>query len=270
MKKAEKNRARQASGLPRPCSQDMPMNIESFGLTDTGRVRTNNQDALLIDDEHRLYVVADGMGGHAAGEVASAMATEAIRQVFAGGYAAGGDAALSLEASRLVACIDEANRAVFGRSCTDAACRGMGTTVAAVCFAGPMLVAANVGDSPVYVVRDGEAELISVVHTVAAEYLARDPAGAKALPARMRHMLSRAVGMEAQVDADVCEMPCRPDDRIILCSDGLSNLVAPEEMAAMVTRQPPDAACRDLVNCANQRGGPDNITVIVLRICGKS
>jgi PPM family protein phosphatase len=244
------------------------MHIESCGRTDIGKVRAGNEDALLVDDARSLYVVADGMGGHAAGEVASATIIEVFSQVFKNAPT-GRDACdtpLSPAAHRLVACIREANRVVFEKSGTEAACRGMGTTVAAVCFDGPMLIAANVGDSPIYVVRDEEVELISVVHTVAAEQSARDPERAGILPARMQHMLSRAVGVEAQVEADVCEMPCRRDDRIILCSDGLSNLVAPEEMARMVSRASPQSACRDLVECANQRGGTDNITVIVLRI----
>lgn len=242
--------------------------IRSSGLTDVGRKRSDNEDALLVDDARGLYVVADGMGGHRAGEVASRMVVErfsgSLPQVVPGFF----DEALSEAAARVVACVREANYAVYERSCRDQECHGMGSTVAVLLCTGDTAIAVNVGDSPIYLVRNNAAERVSVLHTVGAERVARDPGALAAVPERVRHMLSRAVGVDGEVEPDVCEIPCTPGDRFILCSDGLSDLVEPREMADIALGEEPEAACRRLVGLANDRGGHDNITVIVLQVPG--
>ncbi len=245
--------------------------IESAGLTDVGRKREQNEDAFLVNDDGRLYVVADGMGGHLAGEVASGIVIDTVRDFEKNGqdpdfYVP--DETISEEANRLVACIRKANSEIHKKSHDQLECRGMGSTVAAILFDNSTLIAANVGDSPIYFIHNGEIELISVMHTVAAEQAAINPERLKLLPDKFLHMLSRAIGVNEDVRADVCEMPCSGGDAVLLCSDGLSNLVTPEEMLEIVGTHAPDAACKRFVDIANERGGDDNITVIVLKVLG--
>ncbi len=244
--------------------------IESAGLTDVGQKREGNEDAFFVDEKQQIFVVADGMGGHLAGEVASGIVVDTFGR-FARGEDdctefAVPDDALSAEATRLVSCIRKANHEVFTKSRSDENCRGMGSTVAAIHSTGDTIIAANVGDSPIYFVRDGDIELISVMHTVAAEQAAIDPERLKLLPEKFLHMLSRAIGVSEDVQADVCETQCFKGDSFLLCSDGLSNLVAPNEMADIVSNNSAEEACRKFVDMANERGGDDNITVIVLRV----
>jgi protein phosphatase len=144
--------------------------------------------------------------------------------------------------------------------------RGMGSTVSAVYFTDGTLIAANVGDSPIYLIRDGHIQLLSVPHTVMAEQSALDPANAEKLGMEFRHVLTRAMGTEESVKADIYEIECFRDDILVISSDGLSDKASPEEIKALVDGNGSDAACRRLVDLANNRGGDDNITAIVLKI----
>ena len=247
--------------------------VESAGITDVGRKRKGNEDAFLLDDDLKLYVVADGMGGHQAGEVASTLVVETIRDHMKRFEKEGDvqgpadyDQILSKEAIQLFSCIQMANRGVHEASCSSEMYRGMGTTVSAVYFTDETLMAANVGDSPIYLVHDGSIELLSVPHTVMAEQAALDPDGAEWLGGRFRHMLTRAVGIEETVKPDICEIQCFKGDILVISSDGLSDKVSPEEILGVVNKEQPDRACRSLVDLANERGGDDNVTVIVLNI----
>jgi serine/threonine protein phosphatase PrpC len=247
--------------------------IESAGLSDVGRKRKENQDCFLVDDRYRLYVVADGMGGHLAGEVASRMVVDAILSGFAASDpqidenpAPGSDDTLSLEANRLLAAIHYANAQVFQASLANAEYRGMGSTVAAVFFAGDTFVAANVGDSPIYLIQAGRIERLSVPHTVLAEQHALDPGLLEPSHDQFQHMLTRGMGVESTVHPDICQSPCYNGDRFILCSDGLSDKVTPQEMLELGQNSSPAAICRRLCDLANARGGDDNITVVCLAI----
>jgi protein phosphatase len=142
----------------------------------------------------------------------------------------------------------------------------MGSTVAAAYFADGGLITANVGDSPIWLVHVGEIETLSVLHTVAAEQAARRAGEQGAPGAEFKHVLTRAIGIEAAVKVDVYEMPCFPGDILVMASDGLSNKVSTEEILGHVSSQDPDEACRLLVALANERGGDDNITVVVARV----
>ena len=247
--------------------------IESAGITDVGKKRKNNEDALLFDDDLRLYIVADGMGGHLAGEVASELVVETIRDYLTR-FKEGGDneapedtdKPLSKEANRLLSGIKLANRGVYQAGRNDESYRGMGSTVAAVYFTDDTLIAANVGDSPVYLVRKENIELLSVTHSVLAEQTAKNPDAAKLLGAKYRHMLTRAVGIEETVNPDICEMEYVDGDVITISSDGLSDKISPDEIFNVVKNETPEIACRTLVNLANMRGGDDNISVIVLKV----
>jgi protein phosphatase len=249
------------------------IHIESAGLSDVGKQRDQNEDAFFLDDKLQLYVVADGMGGHQAGEVASGLVVEKIRDSVErllhhgeGEEATATDETLSREANGLLASIREASRLVFGKAQEEERHRGMGSTVAAVYCTDSVLIAANVGDSPIYLVRGGEIECLSVPHTLAAEQSAIQPEMAEILEERFHHVVTRAMGIAEQVEPDVCEVQCFKGDTVILCSDGLSNKVSPEEMLEIVNGNHPEESCRLFVDLANDRGGDDNITVVVLRI----
>jgi len=246
--------------------------IESAGLTDVGR-RRNNEDALFLDDKQQLYVVADGMGGHLAGEVASGIVVETLWDYIKRfdnrmdvEELEDPDESLSKEANRLLSGIYLANKSVYQTAQGKEDYHGMGSTIASVYFTENTLIAANVGDSPIYLVHDGTIEQLSVPHTVLAEQAALDPEGARQLGGEFRHMLTRAMGVDASVKADISEIQCFKDDILVISSDGLTDNVDKEEIHAVVKRERPEKACRILVNMANERGGRDNITVIVLKV----
>ena len=251
----------------------MILSIESAGITDVGRKRKGNEDALYLDDVQRLFVVSDGMGGHQAGEVASALVIETMRdymQRFITDDSAEEledyDATLSKEANRLLASIHLANNGVYQLAQSKEGYRGMGATVSAALFTDDTLIAANVGDSPIYLVHNGSIELLSVTHNVITEQAAIDPEAARTIGKQFRHMLTRAMGIAETVEPDVCEIQFFKGDVIVISSDGLSDKVAPEEILAVVSREAPEPACRQLVDLANERGGDDNTTIIILRV----
>ena len=247
--------------------------IESAGITDVGKKRKGNEDALFLDDALGLYVVADGMGGHLAGEIASQLVVETISQHILqfknNGNAVKnviGDRTLSPEANQLLSGIHLSNKVVHEASLDNDACRGMGSTVSAVYFTDGTFIVANVGDSPIYLIRDGKIKLISVLHTVLAEQRALDPANAEKLGMEFRHVLTRAMGTESSVKADIYEIQCFKDDVLVISSDGLSDKASPDEILELVNQNDLDAACKELVKLANDRGGDDNVTTILLKI----
>lgn len=240
--------------------------VESAGLTDVGKIRQSNEDCIFIDDAQGLYLVADGMGGHRAGEVASTLVVQSIRDFLAKGGPADNHTpcpgSLSSRAHRLLASIEWSNRIVYQTACGQEDYRGMGSTVAAVYFSEDTVIAANVGDSPIYLARNGTINLLSVPHTLQAAL----PADAQA--PFMGNILTRAVGPKNLVEADICELNCFKDDQLVICSDGLSTKVAPQEILSLTTSLAPDSACRAMVQLANERGGDDNISAVVLRVVG--
>lgn len=234
-----------------------------------------NEDSFFLDQEIGFFGVADGMGGHLAGEVASRMAVETAQETMSAFSSKGGtprylDDSLSEEARQLASCILEANNAVYGKSQGSVTKRGMGTTLTLVLCTKMTLVVANVGDSPAYLVRKNNVELLSHTHTVEAELVQMEREG-NGLPSgspagRYHHMLTRAVGIQMDVEPSITEMQIFDGDVIVICSDGLSNKVTPEEIADVVANTAPQEACRVLVGLANGRGGEDNITVVVIRL----
>ncbi len=249
--------------------------VESAGLSDVGKKRKGNEDSLFLDDNLKLYVVADGMGGHQAGEVASRLVVETICD-YMKRFTAGteveempdSDSSLSREANRLLSGIRLANWSVHRLGREKEGYRGMGSTVAAVYFTGDTVVAANVGDSPIYLVHGGTIENLYVPHTLVAEHAALNAGGAASgiLGRRFEHVLTRAMGISETVEAYVTEVPCFSGDVLVSASDGLTNKVAPEEILRVVVGERPERACRILVDMANERGGDDNITVIVVKV----
>jgi serine/threonine protein phosphatase PrpC len=234
--------------------------LRSGSATDVGRVRNVNEDRSL--ESLTLFAVADGMGGHAGGEVAAGLAIEALESGFSRSPTIDG----------LVAAIKEANRAVWERGVDDQALRGMGTTVIAAALVatedGDRLVLANVGDSRAYRFSDHSLTQLSVDHSVAEELVARgelSPAEADVHP--HRHILTRALGITPSVEVDVWQVVPVEGDRYLLCSDGLSNEVQPEVMSDVLSSvREPRAAAETLVGLANDSGGPDNITAVVVDV----
>jgi protein phosphatase len=247
--------------------------IESAGITDIGRRREQNEDSLFIDDGMGLYVVADGMGGHKAGEVASKLVVETIRDYLKQNQSDGQvedltkvDPSLSKEARQLLAGIHLSNRIVHQTSLSNEAYKGMGSTVSAVFFTKKTFIVANVGDSLIYLIRDAKIELISVPHTLIAEQTELDPENAELLWGDFKHVLTRAMGVDKSVKADINEVPFFKNDILVISSDGLTDKASPEEILELVYNRRSDRACQGLVDLANSRGGDDNITAIVLRV----
>jgi protein phosphatase len=142
----------------------------------------------------------------------------------------------------------------------------MGSTVSVLYLNEQTMIAANVGDSPIYLIHKGNIELLSVPHTVMAEHAAMNPESAHQLGEEYKHMLTRAMGAEEMVTADICEIPYFQDDVLVISSDGLSDCVSPDEILEVVVDNSTDKACQSLVDMANERGGYDNVTVIVLKV----
>ena len=246
---------------------------ESAGLTDVGLKRTQNEDATWWSDDAGLYVVADGMGGHAHGEVASALAVETIAAQYA---ALNTEPAGRSPAERLVDAIREANRRVHTEAAhclpspedrdTIVTGAGMATTVAALAISDRSAIIAHVGDSRVYRLRQGQLDLLTRDHSWAA--MAASQFG---LPvpetSGFKHLLARAVGLDPEVDVDVREEACQPGDLFLLCSDGLSNMVPDAQIKAiLIAGAALPVTCQALVAEANRQGGRDNISCLLVRI----
>jgi protein phosphatase len=247
--------------------------IESAGITDRGKKRQGNEDSLFVEDSLGLYVVADGMGGHLAGEVASRLVVDTIGNFIKNRRGSAekekpinGDENLSPEANRLLSGIHLSNKVVHEAARSNSSYHGMGSTVSAVYFTDGTFIAANVGDSPIYLIRDGNINLLSMPHTVIAEQTALDPENAARLGMEFRHVLTRAMGTEESVKAHIYELQCFKDDILVISSDGLSDKASPEEIRQLVHGNGSDSACRRLIDLANERGGDDNITAIVLKV----
>ena len=252
--------------------------IEAAGATDVGRKRKGNEDSFFLDERLGLYVVADGMGGHAAGEVASRIVVDTIRDFlrqFAGDSSGAAqlpvaDANLSKASNLLLNAVHLANQAVYHAAQKKISYQGMGSTVSAALFADNRLTAINVGDSPIYRIRGDAIEELSTPHTMMAEYQQMAPEAAKSVGDHLRHVLTRAMGLKDRVEPAVMETPLEDSDRILLCSDGLSDKVSPDEIRQVVSNEPPEKAVSTLVAMANDRGGDDNITVVVARVEARS
>jgi protein phosphatase len=238
--------------------------IRSAALTDVGRARERNEDSYLAGDH--VFAVADGLGGHNAGDVASRLAVEPLAALDRAVDSTPRDAV----ADALGRAVSAANRAVYQRAQDDAKVRGMGTTLTAIAISDGSAHLAHVGDSRCYLIRGGEMSQLSSDHTLVARMVAEGkltPEQAETHP--QRSILTRALGAEPEVDIDTLELQLLTGDRILLCSDGLSSVVGEEHiLATLADSKDLSEACRRLVEAANQRGGPDNITVVVVEVTG--
>jgi PPM family protein phosphatase len=229
------------------------MRFEAEGVTDVGRRREGNEDGMLVNDDLGLLAVADGMGGHRGGEVASATALESLRASVASGMA-------------IREAIQAANDAVLERAADDPALSGMGTTLTAgTLAAGDTLILGHVGDSRAYLLRDGELRQLTEDHSLVEE-MVRDGrlTREQAEHHPQRSVITRALGVEAGVDVDVDPIDLQAGDRLLLCSDGLTTMVPADLIADVLTSEPdPGVAAGRLIQAANAAGGDDNITAVV-------
>ena len=235
------------------------MKIESGVATDIGRVRDGNEDSFLVVSDPPLFAVADGMGGHRGGEVASHLALETVEEL-----AHQGEGTLADQ-------VREANRAVFAKSQDDRSVNGMGTTLTAAKVVEDTVLLAHVGDSRAYLLRAGVMRQLTDDHTLVNRMLkAGEITSAEAAVHPHRNVLTRALGTEPEVKVDTDEVPIMDGDRLLLCSDGLFGMLTEDQIQAICEAEPdPQKAADRLVRAANRAGGVDNITVLVLDAHGE-
>ena len=235
--------------------------LEPFGATDAGKVRANNEDALLVGEgrDETLFVVADGIGGFEAGEVASRIAVDVLRELEPGA---------SFEAA-----IREANRRILAVGRGDERLSGMGTTIVATRFGGtreePVAEIAHVGDSRVYLLRGGSLRPLTEDHSLVAELVrSGDLTRDQAAEHPQKNLITRALGAEEEVEVDTLVLPVEAGDRLLLCSDGLTDMVPEANIGEILADSPgdPEKPARTLVSAALDAGGSDNVTVVVVDV----
>jgi PPM family protein phosphatase len=248
------------------------MDIAARGQTDVGQKRDHNEDSFLVDADLQLFIVADGMGGHAGGGTASRLAVDTIQARMQEARRADPDLFTRpgrLEDSPLREAlrdaVENACASIYGAAQRDPSLAGMGTTVTAAVMCGANTFIAHVGDSRCYLARRGHIYQVSEDHSLVNEQLKAGAITAdEARNSRFKNIITRSVGFEADVTVDMIGLEVEAGDRLVICCDGLSNLVDDDEILQVVTQTPLDDAPQELIDLANERGGDDNITVIVI------
>ena len=239
------------------------MRLGAAAVTDVGQLRKANEDSYAVSSEEGLFVVADGMGGHAAGQLASEVCCRAMERAIQ--VSRSGGASLS---ERLRQAVLHANHEIYATAQKQPELQGMGTTVVAVLAGGGRAALAHVGDSRVYRVRTHRIRQLTDDHSLVGELVRRkeiSPDAAREHP--HRHVLTRALGVRPRVEPDLAEVSLQPDDVFVLCSDGLTNHVHDDEIGKTVGGDLDlQEAAERLVDLANQRGGDDNITVVMVKV----
>jgi protein phosphatase len=247
---------------------------KSAGLSDAGLIRLSNQDAFVIDDELALWIVADGMGGRAGGHIASTLTVRAILDYFK--YAAASEGIGIVENGdgnkllQMREAIHRADEAIRGKAHEDQSLYGMGTTIvaAAVSSLSPMhVIVGHVGDSRAYLCRDNALQLLTRDHSLVEELLEEGRISfEEAANHPQRHILVRALGIQGQAVPDIANHAVQSGDVLLLCTDGISKMLTHGEIQAhlRIACNSPEAACQELVAQANQRGGNDNSTAVVV------
>jgi protein phosphatase len=239
--------------------------------------RTHNEDNLALIPSESLYIVADGMGGHASGEVASQMAVETIMNFFRmttqdedATWPYKEDPNLRYDENRLVTAIKFGNQRIYEAASREPRFKGMGTTIVAAFFTRSGAYLGHVGDSRGYRIRKGSIEQLTDDHSLLNDYIKAN----KLTPEEIenfphKNVIVRALGMKDEVDVDVARLEVEPGDIYLLCSDGLSGLVSDHQILDIVTTEPDlESACNRLVDASNEAGGNDNITVALIRLIG--
>ena len=249
--------------------------LETWLETDVGMVREHNEDSAFKDPSHGFFIVADGMGGHAAGEVASAMAVQSVRETLeAQRTEINAFTANPTDVGRrglvqlLQTAVLQAHQAVFQRGQNEPDKAGMGTTLDVVVVAGPEAFVAHVGDSRTYLIRDGRTSQITTDHTVAEVLVIEGKLTIEeAQVSPLRTILVNAIGVSADVGVEMAHVTLKRGDRMLLCSDGLHDYFpSDEEIATKLSEAKPGAALKEMVELAKTRGGHDNITGVVIQV----
>ncbi len=243
------------------------MVVQMVTATDVGLQRKNNEDSCAVVEEAGLCVVADGMGGHLGGEIASNIAIETVSEAFKGRPRNGQDE--RKDAELLSKCIKTANKEIYRRGNADAALKNMGTTIVAVVLSGDYIVTANVGDSRIYRMRDGKLQQVTEDHSWVGELRKKNlisEEDARSHP--LKNIITRALGMEPTVEVDVKWEKAKAGDIYLLCSDGLTDLVPDAEISRKMAAAGNNlsAMATALIEAANGAGGTDNITVGLCRV----
>jgi serine/threonine protein phosphatase PrpC len=244
------------------------MKPRGWCATDVGLKRDHNEDSYLCNDALRLYAVADGMGGHLGGELASRMAVDVLEKEMALRlHPATDDANPGAVSMAMMEATALASKTIYESAQESPDHMGMGTTLTSLCFHGQSLTLCHVGDSRAYLLRDGRARQLTEDHSwiqeqVRAGLLSPDDA----MVSRFRNIITRSVGFESAVSPDLFTMPVEPGDCYLICSDGLSNYFSIDEIGRILASQFYSEAGRTLVDIANERGGDDNITCVIIYI----
>ncbi|MBV8062674.1 MAG: Stp1/IreP family PP2C-type Ser/Thr phosphatase [Nevskia sp.] len=249
-----------------------PVAVRAHGLTDIGMVRKINQDYLAVDRERGLFVVADGMGGHAAGDEASTTAVEAIMRLLVHDEHLPPHLASPLEEGAqviieaVIQAMEGANREIMQKASDNPDFEGMGTTAIVSVHRDNALFFGHIGDSRAYILRGHTFQQLTEDHSVVAQLVAAGaitPAEARIHP--YRNVITRCLGMYQDIQVDTFYILLEPGDRVLLCTDGLTGVVPDQDIAQAIFQEPePEKACRTLIDMANERGGADNITALLL------
>jgi PPM family protein phosphatase len=249
------------------------MILELHSATDTGRARTNNEDSAAVDEQSKLVVLADGMGGYNAGEVASGMATTFIKSELGRWLSEASDSATDVDVRRAMEiCVDNANRAIFNAANSNPQYAGMGTTLVVGVFRDARVLLGHVGDSRCYRMRAGRLAQITHDHSLLQEQIDAGLITAEqAAFSANKNLVTRAVGVEDTVLLETHLHDALPGDLYLLCSDGLSDMLDDETIAQLLQSCDllPEAA-NALIDAANDAGGKDNISVVLARVRGSS
>lgn len=249
-------------------TQALTLTLDFAAATDIGCRRSNNEDSYGYDADQHIYVVCDGMGGNAAGEVASGMAVRTLIESFAYfGQNVDADSPMAMTENRLMASIFEANRVVREAGTENPELHSMGTTLVCVCVDGSRALVGNVGDSRAYLLRNGTCQQITQDHSLLDEEIRNgNMTPEMAAASNLQSVITRAIGVADQVEPDLFAANLQPNDLLLLASDGLTRYVNPSEIAqAASTGSELAAICNALIEHAKERGGADNITCILLR-----
>lgn len=250
------------------------MHLEVAGLTHVGMKRTHNEDNYLLLPQEALLCVADGMGGHSSGEIASKIAIEELSEFFKltsrdedATWPFKMDKSKNYDENRLATAIKLANVRIYERASSENKYKGMGTTIAAVYFAATSAYVAHVGDSRVYCFRDGGLSQLTEDHSLLNDYLkARKLSAEEVESFPHKNVIVRALGMKDTVQIDILRLDAMEADLFLLCSDGLSAMVTNEEIEQMLLyAEDLEATCRQLIDLANSAGGHDNVTCVLGR-----
>lgn len=248
------------------------MKLEVHGRTDVGRVRSNNEDNFLVDQDLGLMIVADGMGGHSSGEVASKMAVDVIRDSLKR-FASGGPAAIIGKVNpkfgeltnQLASCVRLSNQFIFESARAHPKHQGMGTTVDCVLVRKDKISIGHIGDSRVYLVRGGKLQQVTHDHSLVAEQVRQGVLKQdEAEKSHLKNILTRALGVDESVEVDMYELEAQDGDVLVCCTDGLNKMVRDEDiLKTVVEMKSPKMIAEHLVDLANVAGGVDNTTVVV-------